>query len=122
MRLVLWLGRAVLFLLLFAFALNNQQAVTVHGFFGYVWEAPLVVVMVCVFVAGAVLGALAMVPSWWRQWRQARRVLRDPAAAPSSVGEAGEVGGTSGRTDAAPASRIALDAAGNPMPPDVVRR
>ena len=71
MRIVVWLIRTFLFITLFAFALNNQQPVTVHWFFGLQWQPPLVVVVLLAFATGAVLGMLAMVPSWWR----ARRAL-----------------------------------------------
>jgi uncharacterized integral membrane protein len=77
MRLVVWLVRAFLFFALFAFALNNQHAVTVHWFFGLQWQAPLVIVVLLAFAVGAALGVLAMVPSWWR----ARRSLAPAAAA-----------------------------------------
>jgi uncharacterized integral membrane protein len=40
MRFFVWLFRAFVFFALFAFSLNNQQTVTVHWFFGYVWNAP----------------------------------------------------------------------------------
>jgi lipopolysaccharide assembly protein A len=89
MRIVAWLVRALLFLLLFAFALNNRQPVAVYGFFGMQWQAPLVIVVLLAFAIGAVLGVLAMVPSWWR----ARRALApgtpsaqdSQAPAPTSV-------------------------------------
>jgi uncharacterized integral membrane protein len=66
MRLAAWLFRALLFLALFAFALNNQQPVAVHGFFGAQWRTPLVAVLLLAFAAGAVFGVLAMLPNWWR--------------------------------------------------------
>jgi uncharacterized integral membrane protein len=78
MRIVAWLVRAFLFFTLFAFALNNQQPVTVHWFFGLQWQTPLVFVVLVSFATGAGLGALAMVPSWWR----ARRSLAPAVAAP----------------------------------------
>ena len=45
MRLLTWLLRALIFFTLFAFALNNQQAVSVRWFFGLDWQAPLVIVV-----------------------------------------------------------------------------
>jgi lipopolysaccharide assembly protein A len=73
MRLLVWALRAFLFFTLFAFALNNEQLVTVHWFFGYQWQAPLVIVVLVVLTAGAALGVLAMVPAWWRHRSVARR-------------------------------------------------
>ncbi|MCW5636507.1 MAG: LapA family protein [Rubrivivax sp.] len=69
MRPVVWLFRAALFFALFAFALNNQHPVAVHWFFGLEWHTPLVIVVLLAFALGAVLGVLAMVPSWWRARR-----------------------------------------------------
>jgi putative membrane protein len=62
-----WLLKAAIFFTLFAFALNNQQEATVRFFFGTQWRAPMVLVVLAAFAAGLVLGALAMVPRWWRQ-------------------------------------------------------
>jgi len=37
-------------------------------FFGFDWQAPLVIVVLLAFGMGCALG-LAMVPAWWRQRR-----------------------------------------------------
>lgn len=79
MRVLVWLFRAFIFFALFAFALNNQQEVAVHWFFGFAWHAPMVIVVLAAFAGGCAVGVLAMVPSWWRQ----RRVAR--LSAPTSV-------------------------------------
>ena len=44
MRALNWLLRAFLFFTLFAFALNNQQLVEVHWFFGFEWRTRMVFV------------------------------------------------------------------------------
>ena len=89
MRALNWLIWAFIFFALFAFALNNQQQVTVHWFFGFEWQAPMVFVVLAAFAAGCALGVLAMVPSWWRQRRVARLAAPDTraqeAAAPSAL-------------------------------------
>jgi lipopolysaccharide assembly protein A len=69
MRLFAWLLRGIIFFTLFAFALNNQQPATVHWFFGFEWQAPLVIIVLAAVGAGAVLGVLAMLPNWWRARR-----------------------------------------------------
>jgi putative membrane protein len=79
MRALAWLLRAFIFFTLFAFALNNQQEVAVHWFFGFEWRAPMVIIVLTAFAAGCAIGVLAMVPRWWRQ----RRVARPPAPAPA---------------------------------------
>jgi uncharacterized integral membrane protein len=68
----MWLLKAAIFFTLFAFALNNQQDATVHFFFGTSWTAPLVLVVLAAFAAGLVIGALGMVPRWWRHRKAAR--------------------------------------------------
>jgi uncharacterized integral membrane protein len=79
MRILVWLVRGFLFFALFAFALNNQQDVELHWFFGARWRAPMVIVVLSVFAAGCAVGVLAMVPSWWRHRRVATR-QQEPAA------------------------------------------
>jgi uncharacterized integral membrane protein len=52
----------ILFVIFFGFALKNDQIVTLYYFFGYAQSAPLVIMLLVFFLAGAVLGVLAMVP------------------------------------------------------------
>jgi putative membrane protein len=75
----MWLLKAAIFFTLFAFALNNQQDVTVHFFFGTQWQAPLVLVVLAAFALGLVVGALGMVPRWWKHRRAAGRGRRGPS-------------------------------------------
>ena len=82
MRVLSWLLRFFIFLSLFAFALNNEQPVVVHWFFGAQWTAPMVIVVLVAFASGAALGVLAMVPSWWRHRRVARRLTPAPSPPP----------------------------------------
>lgn len=74
-----WLLKATIFFTLFAFALNNQQLIAVHFFFGTSWQAPTVLVVLSAFALGLVAGVLGMVPRWWRQRQAARLVTREPA-------------------------------------------
>ena len=69
----MWLLKAAIFFTLFAFALNNQQDATVHFFFGTQWRAPLVLVVLVAFAVGVAVGALGMVPRWWKHRVAARR-------------------------------------------------
>jgi lipopolysaccharide assembly protein A len=63
---LMWLLKAAIFFTLFAFALNNQQTVSVRLFFGTSWNAPLVLVVLATFSCGLALGVLMMMPRWWR--------------------------------------------------------
>ena len=77
MRILVWLSRAALFFVLFAFALNNQQESGIRWFFGYEWRAPMVFIVLGAFALGCAFGIFAMVPSWWRHRRVARRQIGD---------------------------------------------
>ena len=81
MKYVLWLLKAAIFFTLFAFALNNQQVVSVHFFFGTLWQAPLVLVVLAAFSAGLALGVLVMMPRWWKKRRASSKPPASPPAA-----------------------------------------
>jgi len=81
MRILTWLWRAFLFFALFAFATNNLQPATVNWFFSRAWTAPMVIIVLVAFTCGAVVGIVAMTPSWWRHRSRAKR-LEAPVAAP----------------------------------------
>lgn len=78
-----WLLKVTLFLGLLAFALNNQQDVTVSFFPGRQWTAPLVAVVLGSFVIGVLAGAVGMMPHWWRQRRLNRIVDAKASEEPS---------------------------------------
>jgi lipopolysaccharide assembly protein A len=59
-----WVLKAAIFFTLFAFALNNQQEITVHFFFG------------TVFACGLMVGILGMVPRWWQHRRVAMKAKK----------------------------------------------
>jgi uncharacterized integral membrane protein len=69
---LMWLLKAAIFFTLFAFALNNQQTVAVHFFFGTLWQAPLVLVVLAAFACGLVLGVFVMMPRWWKRRKAAQ--------------------------------------------------
>jgi len=77
-----WTLKAAIFLMLFAFALNNQEDVQVRFFWGLQWRSPLVLVLLGFFTAGVVVGVLGMVPRWWRQKRLAQKAVAPTPATP----------------------------------------
>ena len=83
MRYVLWLLKAAIFFTLFAFALNNQHVVSVHFFFGTLWQAPLVLVVLAAFSAGLALGVLVMMPRWWKKRRASSKPPASATAPPA---------------------------------------
>ncbi|WP_342755622.1 LapA family protein [Aquabacterium olei] len=100
LRTLNWLFRALLFFILFAFALNNQHVVQLKWFMGYQWEAPMVFIVLGMFALGCVAGVLAMVPSWWRHRRDARhRAHLQPE--PQAPVQSGKGTPTAAGTDAA---------------------
>lgn len=85
MYLLTWLLRAFLFFTLFAFAMNNGHEAELKWFFGFEWRSPMVFIVLTVFAVGCVLGALAMLPSWWRLRRCVREMEARGDAAPSMM-------------------------------------
>ena len=71
MKYFAWLLKAVIFFVLFAFALNNQAPVELHFFFGTQWQAPLVLVVLATFVLGMFAGIAVMLPLWLGARRKA---------------------------------------------------
>lgn len=69
MKYLSWLLKAAIFFTLFAFALNNQEAVQVNLFFGAHWQAPLVLVLLIALALGVFLGIAVMLPIWLRAKR-----------------------------------------------------
>jgi lipopolysaccharide assembly protein A len=82
MRLLVWAVRGLVFLALFALALNNQHEVTLHSFFGIEWRTRMIYVVLAAFIAGCTIGVLAMVPRWWRGKRTS---MPAPAAVPAAA-------------------------------------
>ena len=82
LKYLMWLLKAAIFFTLFAFALNNQQTVAVHFFFGTLWQAPLVLVVLAAFAGGLALGVFVMMPRWWKKRRSAQRDALLPAPSP----------------------------------------
>jgi lipopolysaccharide assembly protein A len=85
MKYLLWLLKAAIFFTLFAFALNNQHDATVYFFFGTHWRAPLVLVVLAAFAGGLVVGALGMLPGWWKHRSAAAQLPAAPAPPTAAV-------------------------------------
>jgi lipopolysaccharide assembly protein A len=83
MRLLTWLVRLVLFVVMLGFALSNTDTVSLR-FFGipeFAWRAPLVLFLLIFFAAGALLGVLSSMPVVFRQRRQIGRLRKEAARA-----------------------------------------
>lgn len=77
MRVLAWTLRIILFLALFLFALKNTDTVSLRLYFDQVWQAPLILVLLVFFAAGAALGVLATLATVFRQRRDIARLQRD---------------------------------------------
>jgi lipopolysaccharide assembly protein A len=55
--------------------------VTLHFFFGTLWRAPVVLVVLAVFALGVVVGVLGMVPRWWKHRQVALSTVPGPSPA-----------------------------------------
>ena len=81
MRAITWTVRIAIFLFLLAFAVKNTEPVTLRFFFELAWQAPLVALLLAFFVAGAALGAAAMLGGWLRQRREIQQLRRGQGVA-----------------------------------------
>jgi lipopolysaccharide assembly protein A len=76
MRYVNWALRILVFGLLFGFALKNTGSVTVRFYLGSEWNAPMALVLLVVFAAGAVAGVAACLGHAYRQRRELLELRR----------------------------------------------
>ena len=66
-------AKLLVFLLVLGFALKNSQPAVFYSYLGYVWQAPLIVMLGLAFVLGALTGGLALLPTLFRLRREASR-------------------------------------------------
>jgi len=82
MRIVTWAIWLAVFLLLAAFAAKNADPVSLRFFFDLAITAPLVVLILAFFAAGALFGVLALLGTVLRQRREISTLKRREAPAP----------------------------------------
>ena len=70
MRALIWIFRLFLFLLLYGFAVKNDDVVVLRFFFGAQWHVPLVLVILLFVVIGVLTGVTATVATLYRQHRE----------------------------------------------------
>jgi len=68
--------KLLVFLMVLGFALKNSQLVTFYSYLGYIWQAPLAVMLLLAFVLGALTGLLALMPYLFRLRREASQLRR----------------------------------------------
>ena len=70
MRYLIWFLRILLFLLLLGFTVRNIETVTLHYYFGYEWNAPLVLIILLCFALGVAIGVGSCLGKIFRQRRE----------------------------------------------------
>ena len=70
MRIVLWIIKLALFVLVLTFAVKNTESVTVRYYLGTEWQAPLILVLLIAFCAGAAVGIMTALGHVFRQRRE----------------------------------------------------
>jgi len=80
MRIVTRTAWLLLFILLLAFAAKNTEPVALRFYFDLVWQAPLVLLLLAFFAAGALLGLIAALGTLLRQRREIVRLRRGARA------------------------------------------
>jgi uncharacterized integral membrane protein len=88
MRILTWVVRFALFVVLLAFAAKNTEPVALRFYFDLVWQMPLVALLATFFAAGAVAGLAAALGALLRQRREILRLRKDsrgrtPAESPA---------------------------------------
>ena len=85
MQTVVWILRFLIVMILVWFAVKNAQLVKIYGLPDQTWEAPLVFVLLVVFVGGVLIGLLAWVPTVVRQRREIGRLRKSLAQQPPAT-------------------------------------
>lgn len=85
MQTVVWILRFLIVVILVWFAVKNAQLITIQGLPGQSWEAPLVFILLIVFVAGVLIGLLAWVPTVVRQRREIGKLKKSLAQPPGAA-------------------------------------
>ena len=76
MQPVIWIVRFLVVVILVWFAVKNSHEIELRGFLDQEFRAPLVFVLLVVFVTGVVIGLLAWIPTIVRQRREIQRMRR----------------------------------------------
>ena len=76
MRYLVWLLRTIMFLVLLGFAVKNDQPVVLRYFFGYEWQASLVVILLLFFAVGVGIGVVAMLGNLFHQRKEITSLKR----------------------------------------------
>ncbi len=77
MRYLKWLLRIAMFGILLGFAVKNDQPVVLRYFFGYEWQAPMVLVLLLFFAAGVGIGLFSGLSKTFWQRREISKLKKE---------------------------------------------
>jgi uncharacterized integral membrane protein len=86
MRIMLWACRIFIFLFLLVFALKNTDPISVRFLLDMTWQAPLIIVILCFFAGGALLGVLSLLGTVFRLRRELATLRRQMNSSTHSIG------------------------------------
>jgi lipopolysaccharide assembly protein A len=81
MKVLVWLVRGIVFVALFGLAVKNSGPVDLRFYLDNAWQAPLSVVILAAFAAGAAVGLTATIITLVRQGRELRQLRRRTGSA-----------------------------------------
>jgi putative membrane protein len=76
MAIFTWIIRLLVVLFLTAFAIKNAEIVTLKTFFGYEWQAPLILALFAFFIGGVVIGFLGLLGPFFQLKRENSQLKR----------------------------------------------
>lgn len=82
MRYLLWVIKLLLFVAVLTFAVKNTEPVAVRYYLGAEWQAPLILVLLVAFCAGAAIGMMTALGRVFRQRREIGGLKRELRSRP----------------------------------------
>src|SRR5688572_9604474 len=76
MAILTWIIRLLVVLLLTPFAIRNAEIVTLKTFFGYEWQAPLILALFSCCIGGDVIGFLGLLGPFFHLKRENSQLKR----------------------------------------------
>ncbi len=101
MGILSWVVRLALLLLMMGFAFQNAEPVTLH-YFGFTWNAPMVLIIMAFFVGGVAAGLLAISTTLYKQRREITALKRLAKKHATKESSADRPSSPSGMTDKFP--------------------
>ena len=101
MKILVWLLRLFILLVLVWFSVKNSEIVALHAY-PYSWQAPLVLVILAFFAGGVMLGLLASLGSIYRLKREVGGLKKEIKALQKANERADEKAAAAGSTSRSP--------------------